>query len=271
MTKLCGRAGPRRVSQSAAALGRRLELGRTARLQADVRARWLRIPQGVPSWYRYTDFTKKVTSALHRAGVPLMVGTDAMGFPLLTPGSSLHRELQLLVQSGLTPYEAVRAATVVPASFWAERGSLAPLPSGSERISCWSTTTLSRTSVICGPRSASWRAGSGSVAVSWTRCSMLFALRSAPPLDPDGCRECRAADVEPRAFHRPEARVGSGPRAELPVLARRGVRHSEPGRRPDPSSLRALQPRLPRVLRGPSSSSTSPRVPLPGRAEFSGS
>ena len=50
-------------------------------LQADVRARWLRIPQGVPSWYRYTDFTKKVTSALHRAGVPLMVGTDAMGFP----------------------------------------------------------------------------------------------------------------------------------------------------------------------------------------------
>ena len=51
-----------------------------AYLQADVRARWLRIPQSVPSWCRYTDFTKKVTGALHRAGVPLMAGTDAMAF-----------------------------------------------------------------------------------------------------------------------------------------------------------------------------------------------
>ena len=99
-------------------------------LQADVRARWLRIPQGVPSWYRYTDFTKKVTGALHRAGVPLMAGTDAMGFPLLTPGSSLHRELQLLVQSGLTPYEAVRAATVVPASFLGREGEFGTIAVG---------------------------------------------------------------------------------------------------------------------------------------------
>ena len=86
-------------------------------LPADVRARWLRMPQGVPSWYRYTDFTKKVVGALHRAGVPLMAGTDAMGFPLVPPGTSLHRELQLIVESGLTPYEAMRAATVAPASF----------------------------------------------------------------------------------------------------------------------------------------------------------
>lgn len=86
-------------------------------LRADIRARWRRIPQQVPSWYRYTDFTKKVAGALHRAGVRLMAGTDAMGFPLITPGSSLHRELQLLVESGLTPYEALRTATVAPASF----------------------------------------------------------------------------------------------------------------------------------------------------------
>jgi len=58
-----------------------------------------------------------VAGALHRAGVPLMAGTDAMGFPFIPRGSSLHHELELLTQSGLTPYEAMRAATVVPASF----------------------------------------------------------------------------------------------------------------------------------------------------------
>ena len=86
-------------------------------LRADVRARWCRRAKAAPRGYRYTDFTKKVTGALHRAGVPLMAGTDAMGFPFVTPGSSLHHEIKLLTQSGLTPYEAMRAATVVPASF----------------------------------------------------------------------------------------------------------------------------------------------------------
>jgi len=85
-------------------------------LREDVRARWRRA-QAAPPGYRYADFMKKVTGALHRAGVPLMAGTDAMGFPMITPGSSLHHELELLTQSGLTPYEAMRAATVVPASF----------------------------------------------------------------------------------------------------------------------------------------------------------
>ena len=86
-------------------------------LQPDVRARWLRGPQSGPPGYRYTDFMKKVTGALHRAGVPLMAGTDAMGFPRIAPGASLHYELQLLIESGLTSYEAMRAATVVPATF----------------------------------------------------------------------------------------------------------------------------------------------------------
>jgi hypothetical protein len=86
-------------------------------LRADVRARWRRGAQAVPPGYRFPDFMKKLAGALHRAGVPLMAGTDAMGFPLVAPGSSLHRELELLTESGLTPYEAMRAATVVPASF----------------------------------------------------------------------------------------------------------------------------------------------------------
>ena len=99
-------------------------------LQADTRARWRRMPQGVPSWYRYTDFAQKVVGALHRAGVPLMAGTDAMGFPLIPPGSSLHRELQLVVESGLTPYEVLRTATVAPARFLGKEGEFGTIAVG---------------------------------------------------------------------------------------------------------------------------------------------
>jgi len=101
-----------------------------AYLQADVRARWLRIPQSVPSWYRYTDFAKKVTGALHRAGVPLMAGTDAMGFPLIPPGTSLHRELQLIVESGRAPTEARGGARVVPAGFLGKEGEFGAISVG---------------------------------------------------------------------------------------------------------------------------------------------
>ncbi|THF68545.1 amidohydrolase family protein [Deinococcus sp. Arct2-2] len=57
--------------------------------------------------------------ALHRAGVDILVGTD-VSVPLpflggLAHGASVHHELQLLVKAGLTPVEALRAATSVPA------------------------------------------------------------------------------------------------------------------------------------------------------------
>jgi imidazolonepropionase-like amidohydrolase len=48
--------------------------------------------------------------ALHEAGVPLLAGTDYG-----VPAHSLHRELELFVAAGLTPGEALRAATAVPA------------------------------------------------------------------------------------------------------------------------------------------------------------
>jgi imidazolonepropionase-like amidohydrolase len=47
---------------------------------------------------------------LHRAGVPIVAGTDQT-----VPGYSLHRELELYVQAGFTPMEAIQAATIVPA------------------------------------------------------------------------------------------------------------------------------------------------------------
>ena len=85
-------------------------------LHPDVQRRWRRLRAAAPR-LRYTDFMQKVAGALHRAGVPLVAGTDAMGYPLVTPGSSLQRELELLVESGLTPWDALRSATVEPARF----------------------------------------------------------------------------------------------------------------------------------------------------------
>jgi imidazolonepropionase-like amidohydrolase len=48
--------------------------------------------------------------ALYDAGVPILAGTDYG-----VPAHSLHRELELYVMAGLTPLEAIRAATVIPA------------------------------------------------------------------------------------------------------------------------------------------------------------
>jgi imidazolonepropionase-like amidohydrolase len=47
---------------------------------------------------------------MHRAGVPIVAGTDQT-----VPGYSLHREMELYVQAGFTPMEAIQAATIVPA------------------------------------------------------------------------------------------------------------------------------------------------------------
>ena len=47
----------------------------------------------------------------------LVAGTDALGLSLIAPGSSLHRELELLHEAGLTPYEVLHTATVAPALF----------------------------------------------------------------------------------------------------------------------------------------------------------
>lgn len=55
-----------------------------------------------------------LTGRAQAAGVAVMAGTDAMD-PYVTHGFSLHDELALLVKAGLTPAQALRAATLAPA------------------------------------------------------------------------------------------------------------------------------------------------------------
>ncbi|HEY1421877.1 MAG TPA: amidohydrolase family protein [Candidatus Acidoferrum sp.] len=57
-----------------------------------------------------------IVSEMQKAGVKILAGTDSPA-PYVFPGSGLHDELQLLVESGLSPIEALQAATSRPAEF----------------------------------------------------------------------------------------------------------------------------------------------------------
>jgi len=66
---------------------------------------------------------------MQRQGVPIMAGTDT-GDPYTFPGYDLHRELQLLVKAGLTPAQALRAATLTPAEYLDSDESLGSIAQG---------------------------------------------------------------------------------------------------------------------------------------------
>lgn len=90
-------------------------------LRADERARWLRIKEGLTAEERAVaarrwPVARKIVATLHHAGAVLLAGTDTP-MPDVYPGFSLHEELVLLVESGLSPAEALRSATLAPASF----------------------------------------------------------------------------------------------------------------------------------------------------------
>ena len=71
-------------------------------------------------------FAEQAAQELKAAGVPILAGTDAPN-PGTAHGASLHRELELLVRSGLTPVEALASATAIPAATFHldDRGQIA--------------------------------------------------------------------------------------------------------------------------------------------------
>jgi hypothetical protein len=80
----------------------------------------------------FMDFYRKglsLTNDAYRAGVPVMVGTDA-GDSFVFPGSSVHDELGELVKAGLSPAEALRAATLSSASFVQRTSDFGTVQSG---------------------------------------------------------------------------------------------------------------------------------------------
>ncbi len=71
----------------------------------------------------------ELTQGLHHAGVRILAGTDSPA-PYVFPGSSLHEELALLVEAGLTPMEALQTATRNPAEYLGQLDQLGTIHAG---------------------------------------------------------------------------------------------------------------------------------------------
>jgi imidazolonepropionase-like amidohydrolase len=77
---------------------------------------------------KLVEASLKAVGDMHAAGIPIMAGTDSTA-PNLVPGFALHDSIADLVQAGLTPTQALQAATSKPAEFLNrsnEQGTIAP-------------------------------------------------------------------------------------------------------------------------------------------------
>lgn len=82
---------------------------------------WLGLGGGTPGQLdAELPFILEYTAAFYRGGVNVLMGSDAADVAGVASGFSAHRELELLVQGGLTPYEALTTATANPGRFAAE-------------------------------------------------------------------------------------------------------------------------------------------------------
>ena len=87
-------------------------LAEIARLSEYWRSRWRNADYITrPGTINALPFLKVLTGAMQRGGVRLLLGTDSPSIPGMFAGASIHNELRLLVESGLTPYEALVAGT----------------------------------------------------------------------------------------------------------------------------------------------------------------
>ncbi len=65
---------------------------------------------------REAELRQMLLKTMYDEGVAVLMGTDAPQV-FSVPGFSLHRELPLMVESGMTPYEVLRTGTVIVANF----------------------------------------------------------------------------------------------------------------------------------------------------------
>jgi imidazolonepropionase-like amidohydrolase len=72
---------------------------------------------------------RQIVGVMQQSGVGILAGTDTAN-PYIFPGFSLHDELGYLVQAGLTPMEALQAATFSPARFMGREKDLGTIEAG---------------------------------------------------------------------------------------------------------------------------------------------
>ncbi len=134
--RLYGKLARRRTRQvPTLAMHRGLDLARTLDIHADPRNRYLpasalgsmefalaefyladRPVETDAEWAAMFGHRLRTVGEMHEHGVPIMTGTDT-GTVAVYPGFSVHDELALLVEAGLSPMAALHAATAEPARF----------------------------------------------------------------------------------------------------------------------------------------------------------
>ncbi len=77
----------------------------------------------------YVALRRQLIKACSQGGVGLLLGSDAPQI-FNVPGFSIHHELRYLVQSGLTPYEALKTGTVNVATFYNQSSSSGTIAAG---------------------------------------------------------------------------------------------------------------------------------------------
>ncbi|WP_168120791.1 amidohydrolase family protein [Paenibacillus sp. HB172176] len=98
------------------------QLAKDIRVNAKLSGDWIDILNSSFHTFPQGDMANSFRNVmdLHRAGVDILVGTDVAPVPVpnlggLAHGASVHHELQLLVEAGFTPIEALQSATAKPA------------------------------------------------------------------------------------------------------------------------------------------------------------
>jgi hypothetical protein len=77
----------------------------------------------------FAKWSIQLVGNMHRRGVPIGAGTDTpIGMAL--PGYSLHTELELLVEAGLSPIEALYSATIRPTEFFSLEDTMGTIEVG---------------------------------------------------------------------------------------------------------------------------------------------
>ena len=98
----------------------------------DIKYTW-NLPSTISSVSFWTKKTYQklleLIGAMRKVGVRFLAGTDVIN-PYCFPGFSLHDELDLLVQGGLTPMEALQAATLNAAEYLERLDSLGTIEQG---------------------------------------------------------------------------------------------------------------------------------------------
>jgi imidazolonepropionase-like amidohydrolase len=77
----------------------------------------------------FIDVRKQLIRALHEAGAGLLLGSDAPQI-LNVPGFSIHHEMKVMRDAGLSPYEVLRTGTANPAVFFGQQDEFGRIAEG---------------------------------------------------------------------------------------------------------------------------------------------